>query len=1072
MKKLLLYLMLLAPALVFGQAITQQSKTPSSGATQGNQYFSWYGGAFGGYLIIPTWTNATANRQTPINGQFGFQTADSTGRVYYNGSWLPLGGGGSSGSIYFDGNYIGGLGTAISPIKFAPNVILRTNQLFTNNGFRFNISDSLKIGTGSTFLSMPVGSYNAHSGTLNGGLSATTLSFVNGATNRYQISAASGLTTIGGQAELHTDTLRADLAPSSPKDVLRLQDTALFGTGNIYTKNGSLPENRALDLNGFQLNLSGTDGSVAGGLNISPSVTSMTSQKPDGDNSSTLKVAQSGTLAQFSTTFNSNTDSLFLGVNEAKLKYDYHDFLSSVYLNGTFSAKRDSLNMLYRSTDTVRGFKIARGTQGTQYADTSRRGIVYSFTDNSNLINESLITKRYGDTHYSTTGSGVTSVSGVTNRTTSTGGATPVIDISASYVGQTSITTLGTISTGVIPYSLLTGTPTIPTAANPTASVGATAVNGVASTFMRSDAAPKGDTSIFQTVLNFFPKGDTRWLKSSTAGTTYVPYTGATGNVNLGANFLSAGASLTPLAAIHAISTTTATPRGILSDQNSANTSGARITMRKSRGTPASPTVITTGDVLGSWTAAGHDGTNYIDAAKVLVTSTGTIGTGAVPAIMELQTMTAGGTLTTGLKIDQAQAVTLGAYGTGLLHSSSGGLLSSSLVGIADLSATGTPSSTTFLRGDNTWAVPAGTTYTAGNGLSLASTTFSADTSILRTVANSRSLAQTQTALNLKLNVTDTTAMLTNLVHKALAETITGTKTWTANGIGATPTDRLIFGNTTAAINGTQQYSPATHWQANAFGTTAGTSQSVDGRMYMVGTQGTTGSGSLSIDFSLNGAAYNNRLLLSSGGGLTLNGGGGSIAAGAYTGNVSSLATTIGLGAIWANGTAATSGVPVQISPFFDLGGRVWNTTATAASNRFDVLQWVTATSAAVPTYQLNFGVQLQTGTAIPTTPTTVMTLNNGGQLGLSSTQSTVAGSTSGNAIFSQPFNGVAYKKIVIYLTALVGTSSYTFPTAFTNTPVVMSTSGLSTTVVTAISTTAVTVTGATTSGFVFVEGY
>lgn len=42
----------------------------------------------------------------------------------------------------------------------------------------------------------------------------------------------------------------------------------------------------------------------------------------------------------------------------------------------------------------------------------------------------------------------VTSVSGTTNRITSTGGQTPVIDISASYVGQTSITTLGTIGTG------------------------------------------------------------------------------------------------------------------------------------------------------------------------------------------------------------------------------------------------------------------------------------------------------------------------------------------------------------------------------------------------------------------------------------------------------------------------------------------------------------------------------------------------------------------------------------------------------------------------------------------------
>lgn len=48
-------------------------------------------------------------------------------------------------------------------------------------------------------------------------------------------------------------------------------------------------------------------------------------------------------------------------------------------------------------------------------------------------------------------GSGtVTSVSGTTNRiTVATGTSTPIIDISASYVGQSSITTLGTIGTGV-----------------------------------------------------------------------------------------------------------------------------------------------------------------------------------------------------------------------------------------------------------------------------------------------------------------------------------------------------------------------------------------------------------------------------------------------------------------------------------------------------------------------------------------------------------------------------------------------------------------------------------------------
>lgn len=56
-----------------------------------------------------------------------------------------------------------------------------------------------------------------------------------------------------------------------------------------------------------------------------------------------------------------------------------------------------------------------------------------------------------GDGTWATAAGGgdVTSVSGTTNRITSTGGTTPVIDISASYVGQSSITTVGTIATGV-----------------------------------------------------------------------------------------------------------------------------------------------------------------------------------------------------------------------------------------------------------------------------------------------------------------------------------------------------------------------------------------------------------------------------------------------------------------------------------------------------------------------------------------------------------------------------------------------------------------------------------------------
>ncbi len=45
-------------------------------------------------------------------------------------------------------------------------------------------------------------------------------------------------------------------------------------------------------------------------------------------------------------------------------------------------------------------------------------------------------------------------------------------------------------ASATIPYSDLTGTPSIPAAANPTASLGLSAVNGSASTYLRSDGAP------------------------------------------------------------------------------------------------------------------------------------------------------------------------------------------------------------------------------------------------------------------------------------------------------------------------------------------------------------------------------------------------------------------------------------------------------------------------------------------------------------------------------------------------------------------------------------------------------
>ncbi len=86
-------------------------------------------------------------------------------------------------------------------------------------------------------------------------------------------------------------------------------------------------------------------------------------------------------------------------------------------------------------------------------------------------------------------------------------------------------------------------------------------------------------------------------------------------------------------------------------------------------------------------------------------------------------------------------------------------------------------------------------------------------------------------------------------------------------------------------------------------------------------------------------------------------------------------------------------------------------------------------------------------------------------------TETSVTGSTSGTALFSQPQQGAGAKEVIVYCAALLGTASYTFPAPFRQTPAIVATNGLAAAKVTALSATAMTITGTTDTGFIVLKG-
>jgi hypothetical protein len=217
-------------------------------------------------------------------------------------------------------------------------------------------------------------------------------------------------------------------------------------------------------------------------------------------------------------------------------------------LSPLFTVTNPTTQAVFSAISQNQNLFYAGPTSGSAAAPTFRALVIGDIPASGTPDNTTFLR---GDGTWSVPAGGVSSVSGTSNRITSTGGTTPVIDISAAYVGQSSITTVGTLTSGATGagFTISLGTSTL-NGDLPFANLtqgSARSVLGVTGNATADFASIQGSTDQVLRVdgagtgLSF---GSIDLSKSATVGSSVLPVAnGGTGAANLNGFWITSGTS-------------------------------------------------------------------------------------------------------------------------------------------------------------------------------------------------------------------------------------------------------------------------------------------------------------------------------------------------------------------------------------------------------------------------------------------------------------------------------------------------------------------------------------------------